>query len=123
MSTLCSDRWHTEFHLDDYCQEELYFWKTNLININTRYCFAYTCPSSFVYSDANATGCCSVIGFNNEYVCHRMWTDSESIQSFTWRELCALNFLCNRLLLSLKDLMLNGLLIIKLLRELLKLVV
>ena len=92
MSTLCSDRWDTEFHLDDYCQEELYFWKANLININTRYCFAYTCPSSFVYSDASATGCGSVIGFNNEYVCHRMWTDSESIQSSTWRELCAIEF-------------------------------
>ena len=24
MSTLCSDRWDTECHLDDYCQEELY---------------------------------------------------------------------------------------------------
>ena len=68
MSTLCSDRWDTEFYLDDYLQEELYFWKTNLININTRYCFAYTCPSSFVYSDASATGRGSVIGFNNEYV-------------------------------------------------------
>ena len=33
-----------------------------------------------------------VIGFNNEYVCHRMWTDSESLQSSTWRELCAIEF-------------------------------
>ena len=24
MSNLCSDRWDTEFHLDDYCQEESY---------------------------------------------------------------------------------------------------
>ena len=92
MSTLCNDRWDTEFYLDDYCQEELYFWKTNLSNINNRHCFAYTCPSSFVYSDASATGCGSVIGFNNEYVCHRMWTDSESLQSSTWRELCAIEF-------------------------------
>ena len=92
MSTLCNDRWDTEFYLDDYCQEELYFWKTNLSNINNRHCFAYTCPSSFVYSYASATGCGSVIGFNNEYVCHRMWTDSESLQSSTWRELCAIEF-------------------------------
>ena len=27
MSTLCNDPWDTEFHLDDYCQEELHFWK------------------------------------------------------------------------------------------------
>ena len=92
MSTLCSDRWDTEFYLDDYCQEELYFWKTNLVNINNRYCFAYTCPSSFVYSDASATGCGSVIGFNSEYVCHKMWTGSESLQSSTWRELSAIEF-------------------------------
>ena len=92
MSTLCNDRWDMEFYLDDYCQEELYFWKTNLSNIDNRHCFAYTCPSSFVYSDARATGCGSVIGFNNEYVCHRMWTDSESLQSSTWRELCAIEF-------------------------------
>ena len=92
MSTLCSDRWDTEFYLDDYCQEELYFWKTNLVNINNRYCFAYTCPSSFVYSDASATGCGSVIGFNSEYVCHKMWTGSESLQSSTWRELSVIEF-------------------------------
>ena len=61
MSTLCNDRWDMEFYLDDYCQEELYFWKTNLSNIDNRHCFAYTCPSSFVYSDARATGCGSVI--------------------------------------------------------------
>ena len=27
LSTLCNDRWDTDFHLDDYCQEELHFWK------------------------------------------------------------------------------------------------
>ena len=31
MSTLCSDRWDTEFYLDDYCQEELYFWNLKQI--------------------------------------------------------------------------------------------
>ena len=92
MSTLCSDRWDTEFYLNDYCQEELYFWKTNLVNINNRYCFAYTCPSSFVYSDASATGGDSVIVFNSEYVCHKMWTGSESLRSSTWRELSAIEF-------------------------------
>jgi len=45
-----------------------------------------------VYSDASATGCGSVIGFNNEYVCHRIWMDSESLQSSTWRKLCAVEF-------------------------------
>ena len=31
----------------------------------------------------------SVIGFNNDYMCHRMWTDTESLQSSTWREFSA----------------------------------
>jgi len=89
MFTFCNDLW--EFHLDDYCQEELYFWRTNLININNRYCFAYECPSSFVNSYASATGCGSAFAFNNEYVCHRMWTD-ENLQSSTCREESAIEF-------------------------------
>ena len=120
MSTLCNDRWDVEFYLDDYCQEELYFWKTNLSNINNRHCFAYTCPSSFGYSDAIATCCGSVIGFNNEYVCHRMWTDSESLQSSTWRELCAIEFSLCSFAPVLKDHMSSGLPIVKLLPESLK---
>ena len=92
MSTLCNDHWDLEFRLDDYCKEELYFWKENLMNINSRHCFVNTSPSYFVYSDASATGCGSVIGFNNNYVCHKMWTELESLQSSTWRELYAIEF-------------------------------
>ena len=44
------------------------------------------------YSDASATDCDSVIGFNSEYACHKMWTGSESPQSSTWRELSAIEF-------------------------------
>ena len=90
MSTLCYDQWDLEFRLDDYCQEELLFWKNNIKNVNSRDCFVSTCPSHFVYSDASATGCGSVIGFNDEYVCHKMWTEFESSQSSTWRELHAI---------------------------------
>jgi len=43
-------------------------------------------------STITVTGCGSVIGFNDEYVCHRMWTHSESLQSSTRRELCAVEF-------------------------------
>jgi len=92
MSTLCNDHWDLEFRLDHYCEEELYFWKENLMNINSRHCFVNTSPSYFVYSDASATGCGSVIGFNNDYVCHKMWTELESLQSSTWRELYAIEF-------------------------------
>ena len=92
MSTLCCDQWDLKFRLDDYCQEELFFYKNNVRNINSRDCIVSTCPSHFVYSDASATGCGSVIGFNNEYVCHKMWTEFENSQSSTWRELYAIEF-------------------------------
>ena len=119
MSTLRSGRWDTEFHLDDFCNEELYFWKTILFNINKRYCFAYTCPSSFLYSDASATGCGSVFGLSTYAIkCERgMILRAYSVPpggSFV-----RLSFL---LLLFLKYHMSSGLLIIKLLPELLKLV-
>lgn len=68
MSTLCVDHWDSEFHLDEYCQEELYFWKNNITNINSRDCFVTKSPNYFVYSDASATGCGSVIGFNDDCV-------------------------------------------------------
>ena len=120
MSTLRSGR----FTLTITVLKNCIFRKTNLFNINNRYCFAYTSPSSFLYSHASAFGCVSVIGFNNEYVCHRMWTDSESLQSSTWRELCPIEFSLKSFaqLMFLKYHMSSGLLIIKLLPELLKFV-
>ena len=69
-----------------------YFGKNNIKNVNSRDCFVSTCPSHFVYSDASATDCGSVIGFNDEYVCNTMWTEFESSQSSTWRELHAIEF-------------------------------
>ena len=68
MSTLCVDNWDSVFCLDDYCKEELYFWKDNLINLNSRYCFVSKDPSYFVYSDASATGGGAFIDFNNDFV-------------------------------------------------------
>ena len=92
MSTLCEDKWDSVFCLDDYCKEELYFWKDNLVNINSRYCFVSKDPGYFVYSDASATGGGAYIDFNNDYVCHKMFTVSECLQSSTWRELSVIEF-------------------------------
>ena len=47
---------------------------------------------SFSYSDASATGCGSVITFNEDYVCLNVWDPSESIRSSTWRVLAAIDF-------------------------------
>ena len=75
MSTLCVDSWDSVFCLDDYCKEELFCWKDNLINLNCRNCFVSKDPSYFVYSDASATGGGAFIDFNNDFVSQRV--DSE----------------------------------------------
>lgn len=92
MSTLCVDGRDSVFCLDYYCTEELYFWKDNLINLNSRNCFVGKDPSYFVYSDASTTGGGSFIDFSDDFVCHKVWTENESLQSSTWRELSATEF-------------------------------
>ena len=82
LSTLCKDNWDSVFRLDNHCKEELYFWKDNMVNIN----------SYFVYSDASATRSGAIIDSNNDFVCHKMWTENESIQSSTWKELSVIEF-------------------------------
>lgn len=92
LSTLCRDNWDSISLLDDYCKEELYFWKENMVNINTRYCLVSKVPSYFVYSDASATGGGAIIDFNNDFVCHKTWSENERGQSSTWRQLSVIEF-------------------------------
>ena len=63
-----------------------------MVNINTRYCFVSKDHSYFVYSDASATGGGAIIDFNNDFVCHKMWSENERVQSSTWRELSVIEF-------------------------------
>ena len=63
-----------------------------MVNINTRYCFVSKVPSYFVYSDASASGGGTVIDFNNDFVCYKMWSEYERGQSSTWRELSVIEF-------------------------------
>jgi len=44
------------------------------------------------FSDASATGGGAFIDFNNDFVCHKVWTANESLQSSTWRELSVIEF-------------------------------
>ena len=66
MSTLCVDKWDSVFCLDEYCREEVNFWKDNLINLNSRNCFVSKDPNYFVYSDASATRGGAFIDFNKD---------------------------------------------------------
>ena len=127
LSTLCRDNWDSISVLDNYCKEELYFckeelyfckeelyfWKENMVNINTRYCFVSKVLSYFVYSDASATGGGAIIDFNNDFVCHKMWSENERGQSSTRGSCLSLSFHCNHLPQCWKDHTLSGLLIAK----------
>lgn len=89
---LCRNNWDSISRLDDYCKEELYFWKENIANINAKYCFVSKIPNYFVYSDASATEGGAIIDFNNDFVCHKVWSENERGQSSTWRELSVIEF-------------------------------
>ena len=90
-----------------------------MINLNSRNCFVSKDPSYFVYSDANATGGGAFLDLNDDFVCHKVWTENESLQSSTWRELSVIanqhymNFHCNLLPHYLDDRTLSGILIAK----------
>ena len=61
-------------------------------SLKVRDCFLSHKPQRFVYSNASATGCGSVITLNEEHICHRLWEPSECSKSSTWRELAAIDF-------------------------------
>ena len=68
-STLSVQHWEEKIELDQYCIEELRFWRANLNSLKVRDCFLIHKPQRFVYSDASATGCGSVITLNEEHIC------------------------------------------------------
>ena len=92
LSTLSVQHWEDKIELDQYCIEELRFWRANLNSLKARDCFLIHKPQRFVYSDASATGCGSVFTLNEEHICHRLWEPSECSKSSTWRELAAIDF-------------------------------
>ena len=108
LSTLCKDNWDSVFRLDDYSKEELYFWKDNMVDINTRYCSVTKGPSYFVYLNASVTGGRAIFDLNNDFFCHKMWSESESVQSSTRRELSVIEFSFNHSPQCLKDHTLSG---------------
>ena len=85
---------------------------------SVRDCFLTHKPQHFVYSDASATGCGSVITLNEEHICHRFWGPSECSKSSTWRELAAIDFSLESFAPVLEDsLVKSGLLIVSRLRK------
>ena len=68
LSTLSVQHWEEKIELDQYCIEELRFWRKNLNSLKVRNCFLIHKPQLFVYPDACATVCVSVITLNEEHI-------------------------------------------------------
>ena len=89
--------WFEKFDIGRYNDAlvEIFFWKNNVRRLNTKYLHEYAIPSVLVCSDANSMACGGIIAGTN-LVCHCNWTDQQSKQSSTWRELFAIRFsLCS----------------------------
>ena len=87
--------------LDD-CLSEKFFWKNNIVSLNTRAILPYNAPLLFSYSDASNVACGAFVVGTNE-VSHRMWTACEAVKSSTWRELKAIQFALSALKDSVRD--------------------
>ena len=92
MSIVAAQDWDSPFKLDQYSVDEINFWRVNLENANTRYCFSNSLPNCFVYSDASGTGCGAHMALNHELICHNMWTEEETGKSSTLE-----GVICNRI--------------------------
>ncbi|CAH3032505.1 unnamed protein product, partial [Porites lobata] len=85
--------WDSRFNigLHNDCLSEIFFWKNNIVSLNTRPILPYNAPLLFSYSDASNVACGAFVVGSNE-VSHRMWTACEAAKSPTWRELKAIQF-------------------------------
>ena len=93
MSIAAANDWDSKFQLDSYCIQEIRFWENNISKLNSREVSPISIKSYFVaYSDASQTGCGAHMTLNGEQICHKQWTEEESRQSSTWRELSAVEF-------------------------------
>ncbi len=93
MSIAAANDWDSKFQLDSYCIQEIRFWENNISKLNSREVSPISNKSYFVaYSDASQTGCGAHMTLNGEQISHKQWTEEESKQSSTWRELSAVEF-------------------------------
>jgi len=83
--------WNSLVSLTPECLHELNFWKNNLADINGLPLWPIKRkPSKIVYSDASNSACGSYIQFEDK-IFHQNWSDYESAQSSTFRELLAVS--------------------------------
>ena len=82
-------RFNIGLHND--CLSEIFFWKNNIVNLNSRPIMPYQAPFLLSFSDASNVACGAYL-VGTEEVSHRMWSSSEAEKSSTSRELKAVHF-------------------------------
>ena len=85
--------WDSRFNigLHNDCLSEIFFWKNNIVSLNSRPIVPYQAPFLLSFSDASNVACGAYL-VGTEEVSHRMWSSSEAEKSSTWRELKAVHF-------------------------------
>ena len=85
--------WDPRFNigLHNDCLSEIFFWKNNIVSLNSRNIVPYQVPFLFSFSDASNVACGAYL-VGTEEVSHRTWSSSEAEKSSTWRELNAVHF-------------------------------
>jgi len=77
-------RFNIELHND--CLSEIFFWKSNIVSLNSRSILPFQAPFLLSFSDASNVACGAYDVGANE-VSYHMWSPCEATKSFTWREL------------------------------------
>lgn len=85
--------WDSRFYigLHNDCLSEIFFWKNNIVSLNSRNIVPYQAPFLLSFSDASNVACGAYL-VGTEEVSHRMWSSSEAEKSSTWTELKAVHF-------------------------------
>ncbi len=81
------EHWDKVYNLchDSKVFEELFFWKSEIRNLNKCLLFAYSIPQVVAFTDASETG--TGAWAHGKLQFYRNWTVEESSRSSTWREL------------------------------------
>jgi len=84
--------WDSKHELDNYCLNEITFWRENIKCVNMKKCFSHQVYNKIVYSDASNYACGALTEGDKEVICHKMFSAAESRLSSTHRELIAIQY-------------------------------
>ena len=65
MTVAIAEHWDTPMILDEYCKDEIVFWKNNIHLRNFKNCFVFRKPQKVTFSDASNIACGAVSYIND----------------------------------------------------------